>query len=36
MREAATAIAEADRGNLLHLLSGLRRDLLASPLTRRH
>jgi uncharacterized membrane protein YccC len=36
MREAATAIAEADRGYLLHLLSGLRRDLLASPLTHQH
>lgn len=36
MREAAAASSEADQRYLSHLLCGLRRDLLASPLTHRH
>ncbi|HFK2921572.1 TPA: FUSC family protein [Stenotrophomonas maltophilia] len=36
MREAATASSGVDQGHLLHLLCGLRRDLLAPPLTHRH
>ncbi|HGM4888460.1 TPA: FUSC family protein [Stenotrophomonas maltophilia] len=36
VREAAAASAEADQGYLLHLLCGLRRDLLAPPLAHRH
>ncbi|WP_049471365.1 FUSC family protein, partial [Stenotrophomonas maltophilia] len=36
MREAATASSGADQRHLSHLLCGLRRDLLASPLTHRH
>lgn len=36
MREAAAASSGADQGHLSHLLCGLRRDLLASPLTHRH
>jgi hypothetical protein len=35
MREAAVA-SSADREHLSHLLCGLRRDLLAPPLTHRH
>ncbi len=36
MREAAAASSGADQRHLSHLLCGLRRDLLASPLTHRH
>ncbi len=36
MREAATASSGADRDHLLHLLCGLRRDLLVPALTLRH
>jgi len=36
MHEAATARSGADRDHLLHLLCGLRRDLLVPALTHRH
>lgn len=36
MHETAAASSGVDQGHLLHLLCGLRRDLLAPPLTHRH